>query len=236
MKAEAGILETDSPAEALEKLGHVADLVDDEADRAWITARLAPLVGAQDEVAGVGREEAFSAWRRYLEALAADRPTILVLEDIHWADTRCSTSWSTSSTGPRTPHSWSLPPPGRSSTTRGLAGAGAAATRRRSVSPRCPTRTRCGWSPLCSSGRSCRRRHRLLFSSAPAETPCTRSSSCGCSGRVAPRDGLPETVQALIAARLDTLAPELKSLLHECVRSREGVLGRRARRDGSSRA
>ena len=48
--------------------------------------RLAPLVGAQDEVAGVGRDEAFSAWHRYLEALAAHRPTVLVLEDLHWAD------------------------------------------------------------------------------------------------------------------------------------------------------
>ena len=86
VKAEAGVLETDSPAEALEKLRHVADLVDDESDAAWITERLAPLVGVQDEVAGVGREEAFSAWRRYLEALAAARPTVLVLEDIHWAD------------------------------------------------------------------------------------------------------------------------------------------------------
>ena len=61
-------------------------LVDDESDRAWITERLAPLVGAQDEIAGVGREEAFSAWRRYLEALAAQRPTVLVIEDLHWAD------------------------------------------------------------------------------------------------------------------------------------------------------
>ena len=36
VKAEAGVLETDSPPEALAKLGHVADLIADEADRAWI--------------------------------------------------------------------------------------------------------------------------------------------------------------------------------------------------------
>ncbi len=87
VKAEAGVLETDSPAQALEKLTHsVAETVEDESERAWFTERLAPLVGAQDDVASVGREEAFSAWRRYLEALAAQRPTILVLEDLHWAD------------------------------------------------------------------------------------------------------------------------------------------------------
>ena len=72
VKAEAGILETDSPAQALDKLSHsVVDAVWDESEHAWFTERLAPLVGAQDDVAGVGREEAFSAWRRYLESLAA---------------------------------------------------------------------------------------------------------------------------------------------------------------------
>ena len=87
VKAEAGVLETDTSAQALEKLEHaVAEAIEDESERAWFTERLAPLVGAQDDVAGVGREEAFSAWRRYLEALSAQRPTVLVLEDLHWAD------------------------------------------------------------------------------------------------------------------------------------------------------
>ena len=30
--------------------------------------------------------EAFAAWRRFFEALAEDGPTVLVFEDIHWAD------------------------------------------------------------------------------------------------------------------------------------------------------
>ena len=30
--------------------------------------------------------EAFEAWRRFFEALAGDRPLVLVFEDIHWAD------------------------------------------------------------------------------------------------------------------------------------------------------
>jgi predicted ATPase len=37
-------------------------------------------VGAQD------RSEKFSAWRRFLEAIALVRPTVLVFEDMHWAD------------------------------------------------------------------------------------------------------------------------------------------------------
>ena len=32
------------------------------------------------------REEQFTAWRRFLEHLAEDRPTVLVFEDLHWAD------------------------------------------------------------------------------------------------------------------------------------------------------
>jgi tetratricopeptide (TPR) repeat protein len=32
------------------------------------------------------REEAFAAWRRFLHGLAARRPLVLVLEDLHWAD------------------------------------------------------------------------------------------------------------------------------------------------------
>ena len=35
---------------------------------------------------GDRRGEAFAAWRRYLEALAEQRPLVLVFEDLHWAD------------------------------------------------------------------------------------------------------------------------------------------------------
>src|SRR2546423_11514463 len=36
--------------------------------------------------AGDRRAEAHSAWRRLLEALAEQRPLVLVFEDLHWAD------------------------------------------------------------------------------------------------------------------------------------------------------
>ena len=32
------------------------------------------------------RDEAFTAWRRFLEAIADERPLVLVFEDLHWAD------------------------------------------------------------------------------------------------------------------------------------------------------
>jgi DNA-binding SARP family transcriptional activator len=89
VKSEAGILESDSPAEAHEKLSAaVAGVVEDALDREWITNRLAPLVGAQPAEASTTaqRDESFAAWRRFFELLARDRPLVLVFEDIHWAD------------------------------------------------------------------------------------------------------------------------------------------------------
>ncbi|HSI98064.1 MAG TPA: adenylate/guanylate cyclase domain-containing protein, partial [Gaiellaceae bacterium] len=87
VKAEAGILESDDQHETAAKLDvMLADLFTDEADLAWFGSRLAPLVGAGGDGAAVAREEAFTAWRRFLEAVAASRPCVLVVEDLHWAD------------------------------------------------------------------------------------------------------------------------------------------------------
>jgi class 3 adenylate cyclase/tetratricopeptide (TPR) repeat protein len=82
VKAECGILESDTPAQAAEKMGRAVG--EEDADRAWLLARLAPLVGAPGEPAS--QEESFAAWRRFCESLAAERTTVLVFEDLHWAD------------------------------------------------------------------------------------------------------------------------------------------------------
>src|SRR6266446_3973064 len=87
VKAQAGILERDS--EAAEKLRvAVTDAIDDESDARWVESHLGPLVGLESEtvLGGDRRGEAFAAWRRYLEALAEQRPLVLVFEDLHWAD------------------------------------------------------------------------------------------------------------------------------------------------------
>jgi tetratricopeptide (TPR) repeat protein len=58
-----------------------------DADAEWIEAQLAPLVGlSQEQNAGSERGGATTAWRRFLEALADETPTVLVFEDLHWAD------------------------------------------------------------------------------------------------------------------------------------------------------
>jgi class 3 adenylate cyclase/tetratricopeptide (TPR) repeat protein len=88
VKAQAGIAEQDTPAEVVEKLRRAADDVLPESDATWVESHLLALAGLAEESAlgGNRRNEAFSAWRRFLEALAEQRPLVLVFEDLHWAD------------------------------------------------------------------------------------------------------------------------------------------------------
>src|SRR5438552_1047312 len=86
VKAHAGILESDDAATATEKLeAMVEPLAEDEQEREWMTRQTRPLVGLEG-AERTEREEAFAAWRRLLEAAAAQRPLVLVFEDLHWAD------------------------------------------------------------------------------------------------------------------------------------------------------
>jgi hypothetical protein len=85
VKAQASILETDSDDEVEAKLTRAVELlIDDDAE--WVVSHLRPLVGQARDSASVSQEEAFAAWRRFFEALAEQRPLVLVFEDIQWAD------------------------------------------------------------------------------------------------------------------------------------------------------
>jgi class 3 adenylate cyclase len=89
VKAQAGILETDSADAAREKLRRaVQDLVADPSEADWIESQLRPLVGLEDEAPeGAGRQaDAFGAWHRFFEHLAERSPLVLVFDDLHWAN------------------------------------------------------------------------------------------------------------------------------------------------------
>jgi predicted ATPase/class 3 adenylate cyclase len=82
VKAEAGILETDPPEVAAAKIDAV--IPNDAPDAPWLRARLRPLAGLSAPEAAL--EENFAAWRAFVELLAEGRPSVLVFEDLHWAD------------------------------------------------------------------------------------------------------------------------------------------------------
>jgi class 3 adenylate cyclase/tetratricopeptide (TPR) repeat protein len=89
VKAQAGILESDESEAADDKLGTAVSAAIPEAPEAWwVLEHLRPLVGlgGPRQDSGDRRREAFGAWRRFFEALAEQRPLVLVFEDLHWAD------------------------------------------------------------------------------------------------------------------------------------------------------
>jgi class 3 adenylate cyclase/tetratricopeptide (TPR) repeat protein len=89
VKAQAGVLEQDTPEEIAAKVHQsVEDTLAGTGDEARVETHLLALLGLSSEpqLGGDRRNEGFAAWRRFLEGLAEQRPLVLVVEDIHWAD------------------------------------------------------------------------------------------------------------------------------------------------------
>lgn len=89
VKAQVGILEGDSADAVHDKLhDEVSRLIPDAREAAWVESQLRPLAGVsgEEERRADRREEAFTAWRRFFEGMAEHRPLVLIFEDLHWAD------------------------------------------------------------------------------------------------------------------------------------------------------
>jgi class 3 adenylate cyclase len=84
VKAEAGILDTDSADAARERLDRSLRELVGPGEAPRLSDAISPLVGLPGST--LAAEEAASAWRRFVVALASRRPTVLVFEDLHWAD------------------------------------------------------------------------------------------------------------------------------------------------------
>jgi class 3 adenylate cyclase/tetratricopeptide (TPR) repeat protein len=86
VRMRAGILEEEAPDSALVKLRvSIEEHIADEEERNWLEPRLAHLLGLAERTAP-DREDLFSAWRLFFERLAEQRPVVLIFEDLHWAD------------------------------------------------------------------------------------------------------------------------------------------------------
>ena len=213
VKAHAGILESDGQADAAAKLRAAVEATD---DGAWLQARLGPLVGLTGTDAAE-REESFAAWQRFLESIATTGPLVLLFEDLHWADPALLAFIE---------HlvDWSRELPilvlctARPELFERHAGWGGGLRNAATVS----------LSPL-SSDETARLVAELLDTAVlPAETQAALLERAGGNPlyaeeyvRLFLEQGsaedlpLPDTVQGLIAARLDTLPPERKALLHD---------------------
>ena len=167
------------------------------------------LLGLESRDLSSARAAAFAAWHRFLVALAAQRPLVLALEDIHWADD------------------------GLLDFVEHLRGAATPApllvvcTARPELLERRP-----GWGPVVELSSLSSSDTRTLLSaltgleSLPAELEAvvprvggnplfaeeyTRAVAEGEAGDLL----LPDSVHQVIAARLDALEPETKALLQD---------------------
>src|SRR5580700_10832055 len=91
VRRRLGIAEEDPPETAAAKLAAGLDrFVPDPAEHAYAGLRLGRLLGvafAGDGGAALSREELFAGWRLFFERLAAESPVILLVEDAQHADT-----------------------------------------------------------------------------------------------------------------------------------------------------
>ncbi len=86
VRRRAGIVENEDPVRARTRLRTcVAEFVPNEEDRRWIEPRLEGLLGFGEMPAG-GRAELFSALRSFFQNISVRGTTVLVFEDLHWAD------------------------------------------------------------------------------------------------------------------------------------------------------
>jgi predicted ATPase/class 3 adenylate cyclase len=86
VRGRSGILEAEDRESALTKLQVAVDEnVPDAEDRRFVFPRLAHLIGLEDRTAP-DKQDLFAAWRVFFERLAEQNPVLMVFEDMQWAD------------------------------------------------------------------------------------------------------------------------------------------------------
>jgi class 3 adenylate cyclase/tetratricopeptide (TPR) repeat protein len=86
VRKRAGLAETDDESVTRARVAAtLKEYVADVDERRWMEPRLLQLFGLESEVTSE-REELFAAWRTLFERVAELGPTVLLFEDLHWAD------------------------------------------------------------------------------------------------------------------------------------------------------
>jgi class 3 adenylate cyclase len=80
------IFESDTPQVAQDKLRETVQLIIDDNLSDEVASHLAILVGLHPAVSVSDRETLFFSVRVFIEAIAREKPTVLVFEDLHWGD------------------------------------------------------------------------------------------------------------------------------------------------------
>jgi len=84
VRSRAGLVEADDEATSRQKIhAMVLERIPDPDEQTWIEPALLALLGLRAEVVS---EQLFAAWRTFFERLAQAAPVILVFEDFHHAD------------------------------------------------------------------------------------------------------------------------------------------------------
>ena len=195
----------------------LSEHVPDAEERRFVEPRLSQLLGLEARATG-DQENLFSAWRIFFERLADTAPTILVFEDLHWADSSLLDfieyllDWSARPSV----FILTLARPGADRASPDMGLRPSAASRRSSWS-RC--RRRRGGPPRRAVRRACpddlaarsstARRAPVLRGRDGPHAPRPRAPGAA-KGRYRPTGPIetlevPATLQALIAARLDGL-------------------------------
>src|SRR3954471_4869922 len=87
IRSRASISEDEPGQQAWRKLADcVAEVVASDEERGWVLPRLAALLGLEQQDS-VEAADLFSGWRLFFERMSQRHPVILVFEDLHWADT-----------------------------------------------------------------------------------------------------------------------------------------------------
>jgi class 3 adenylate cyclase/tetratricopeptide (TPR) repeat protein len=87
VRSRAGIVEGEESESALAKVrSMVEEHIPDPEERKWVEPRLTHLLGLEERSAP-DQSDLFSAWRLFFERLADRDPVAMVFEDLHWADT-----------------------------------------------------------------------------------------------------------------------------------------------------